>query len=267
MKPRPRAARSWERSHQRAAGKPPGRSGLKRHDAAAIAKRVRQCIKLTGCTSIAHLAAAADIADSTLKGWIIGKPKAPDVANLLTFARRMGISLDWLLLGATEDPFLSQNIGAEHQDLGDALRSRVVAQLRPHFRRFPGVLAEATPSGEKLIEAAVVVARRHATAAASERARRNQHARLQQEVAEEVARKIAELVAEPSAKRRAAIAARFDPDAISQRFTEREYLVDRTVDPELEADLTRQAVARALPSTAMGHPEEPSAERNRTDPA
>ena len=254
MKPRPRAARTWEQSDQRRAGKPRGRSGLKRHDAAAIAKRVRQCIKLTGCTSIAHLAAVAGIADSTLKGWIIGKPKAPDVANLLIFARRLGISLDWLLLGATEDPRLPQNLGAEHQELGEALRARVVSELRPHFRRFPGVVAEATPAGEELIAAAAAVARHRVTDAASERARRSQHARLQQESAKELASKLAELVAEPSLKRRSAIAASLDLEAISQRFSEREYLVDRAVDPELEADLTRLASAPAAANARVGDP-------------
>lgn len=156
---------------------PRGRSRLRPQDSRGIRTRLLRLQELFKFQSQVEFAGEGGVAVSTLKGWMLPRnAKAPDMANLLAFARYLGVSLDWLLV----DPMLPEFRGADRprNELGEALREHVVALLRPEFRRYPGLVGDAVPTGAELLEIAVEGARERVRTAARVRSRAARAARL-----------------------------------------------------------------------------------------
>ena len=106
-----------------------GRRGLNAADALAIARRLRKLKKEEEWGTYAELAQKTKIAEATLKSWMnLNVPTAPDPFSLLKLARKMNLSLDWLLLG-TGTPFRDGLLSSP--DVKD--------QLKMHLRRRCGV--------------------------------------------------------------------------------------------------------------------------------
>lgn len=129
-KPAPKSTRSRVQT-TRKDRKPPrsaqGRPSLSKQDRAVIRDRLWWYYReYRQYTSQRQFAQAAVVPESTISDWLHPQSRVPDLANLLTFARNEGISLDWLLLGRGS-PALA--VSRTIVELADDLRAYVVNEL------------------------------------------------------------------------------------------------------------------------------------------
>lgn len=208
--------------------RPRGRSRLRVQDTRGIRTRLLSLMGLFNFATQAEFASEAGVPVSTLKGWMLARDaKAPDLANLLSVGRRLGISLDWL----TVDPMLPEFRDADRprKELGDAVREYAVSALKPQFRQFPGLVGDTVPSGDEMLSAAVEWAAKRVGAAAETRRRTARSARFVVGALERIESVRARLVDEG----RADLAAKLDTGVIAREFAAAEAVIDAAMEDEL----------------------------------
>ena len=153
MAGRPRAAKDWQREDRRPRSQSaPGRAKLQDNRAKDIRARLRRLQRDRGYASQAEFAARAGIRDSSLKGWLAKKPRAPDIPNLLLLSHNLGVSLDWLLLGQGRPEL----VGADRprEELATALRSYLISAIavRDLAKYRELIEQEILPDGAKFLQ-------------------------------------------------------------------------------------------------------------------
>lgn len=151
---------------------------------ARVAKNLREIKALKGLHSDAALAEAIGVSRQSVQGWMTSSKEyrtGIGVPAVATIAERLGVNLNWLLLG---QGLPLANVTREPAELADDLRAQVISAIlargapdrNPARREFTALVEAVVPTGATLLsEVAAVFETRVAalldTAKAAHRAR------------------------------------------------------------------------------------------------